>query len=131
MVAHAMRRLIATVLVISTAGCLAPIPVPSYPVFFGEASSQLDDPAKAAIAQAADAAKANPFRTVTVAGYADPAGSQQANTEESRLRTQAVADQLVADGVDATRIRRASHGATDFAATSQESRRVEITLGNP
>jgi outer membrane protein OmpA-like peptidoglycan-associated protein len=126
-----MRRILAFALAVSTAGCVQPVAVPSYPVFFTEWSSQLDDPAKQAIAQAADAAKANPFRTVAVAGFADPVGSPQANADVSRLRAQVVADQLVADGVSPTRIQHTAHGATDFTLSSQESRRVDITLGNP
>jgi hypothetical protein len=37
----------------------------------------------------------------------------------------------VADGVAPARIQRSAHGATDVKLTAQESRRVDITLGNP
>ena len=40
-----------------------------------------------------------------------------------------VADQLVQDGIPGSRIQRTGHGPTDFTATSQESRRVEIDVG--
>ncbi len=126
-----MRRYYALMAVLGTTGCVAPVPVPSYPIFFTELSSQLDDPATKAIAQAAEAAKANPFRIVTVAGYAAPTGSPQGSADLARGRAQVVADQLVADGVDRARIRRAAHGTTDFSQSSQESRRVDITLSNP
>jgi outer membrane protein OmpA-like peptidoglycan-associated protein len=126
-----MRRFFAITLILMTVGCVAPVPVPSYPIFFSEWSAQLDEAGTAAIARAADSAKSNPFGTVNVAGYAAPVGSAQANADMSQVRAQVVADQLVADGVDVARIKRVAHGATDFALTSQESRRVDIILANP
>jgi len=126
-----MRRFMAISMVLVSAGCVAPVPVPSYPIFFTESSAQLDAAGKDAIARAADSAKVNPFRIVTVAGYAAPVGSAQTNADLSQARAKVVADQLVADGVDAARIKQVAHGATDFALSSQESRRVDITLATP
>ena len=53
---------------------------------------------------AADWAKKHPDMPVIVASYADPYGSQKANADFTRLRTQAVVDGLVANGVLASRI---------------------------
>jgi outer membrane protein OmpA-like peptidoglycan-associated protein len=100
-------------------------------VFFEGSSAQLDDAAKGVVAGAADWAKRHPAMPVVVASYTDPYGSQQANSDFTRLRAQAVIDGLVADGVPAARIQRRDMGATDFKLDPQESRRVEITIGQP
>ena len=68
---------------------------------------------------------------VTVSGYADPEGSQQANIAMSRTRAQVVADQLVRDGVARRRISMTAHGPTDYTLSSIESRRVEIAIASP
>jgi outer membrane protein OmpA-like peptidoglycan-associated protein len=47
----------------------------------------------------------------------------------SELRAQVVVDQLVTDGVPARSIGQVGHGSVQFALTSQESRRVEISAG--
>jgi outer membrane protein OmpA-like peptidoglycan-associated protein len=47
----------------------------------------------------------------------------------SDLRAQVVVDQLLSDGVDAKRVRQRGHGSVQFALSSQESRRVEISVG--
>jgi len=46
----------------------------------------------------------------------------------SDLRAQMVVDQLQADGIDPKTIRQRGHGSVQFALTSQESRRVEISI---
>jgi outer membrane protein OmpA-like peptidoglycan-associated protein len=68
---------------------------------------------------------------VQVVGFADPAGSPQANVELSHLRAQVVSDALVAGGIPGSRITLQARGATSFELTSQESRRVVITIGTP
>ena len=73
----------------------------------------------------------HPTAPVAVIGYADPEGSPQANRELSRTRAQQVADSLIADGVPKQRVTVTAHGAIDFAMSSQESRRVTISLGAP
>ncbi len=126
-----MRRLVGLLALVCLAGCVAPAPGPAqkYLVFFSEWSASISDTAKETIKAAADTAIANPTLPVTVAGFADPTGSAQANIDISRLRGQVVSDQLVADGVDPARIVHSAHGATDFTLTSQESRRVDIGIG--
>ena len=57
-----------------------------------------------------------------------PTGSKQANELLSDLRAQMVVDQLQTDGVDPKRIRQRGHGSVQFALSSQESRRVEISI---
>ena len=68
---------------------------------------------------------------VVIVIYADPYGSQQANASVTRSRGQVVFDGLVADGVPPTRIERRETGSVKFQMDSQESRRVEIIVGNP
>ena len=99
-------------------------------VYFEQWSAALDQPAHSAINAAAKRAQEHPDQIVTVAGYADPQGSQQANIEMSRARAKIVADQLVQDGVSRQRIRLSAHGATDYSLSSIESRRVEIAVGS-
>jgi OOP family OmpA-OmpF porin len=127
-----MRR-VAWLFLFAIAACTAS--VPSAPqrfiVFFQEWSAAIDPQAVNAINGAAQWAKDHPAAVVTVIGYADPTGSAAANEYMSRVRAQVVADQLVTDGVDRTRIVLGARGATDFTQTSQESRRTEIAIGGP
>ena len=125
-----MRRF-ACLLVLALAACTVPATAPPHKVvvFFQEWSAAIDKPAAGAITEAAQWAKEHPADAIKVAGYADPTGSALANDYMSRTRAQVVADQLVADGVDRSRIIIAAHGSVDFTLTSQESRRVEIAVG--
>jgi outer membrane protein OmpA-like peptidoglycan-associated protein len=66
---------------------------------------------------------------VRLLGYADPEGAPAANRALSAARAQAVADQLVAEGVARSRIRIEPRGETPYADATQESRRVEIRIG--
>jgi outer membrane protein OmpA-like peptidoglycan-associated protein len=133
-----MRRLI----LLAAALCLAipamaqtPAPAQAPPadrafvVFFQEWSAALDDSAAKVITDVAAIAKANPGHPVIIRGYADPTGTARANALISALRAELVANQLVADGVDASMVEQRALGATDFALNSQESRRVTITVG--
>lgn len=104
-------------------------PAQKFVVFFQEWSARLDDSALAVISRAGDYAKVNPGVAVHVEGFADPTGSRKANALLTDLRAQVVMDQLQADGVPAVRIQGRGHGAVHFALSSQESRRVEISLG--
>jgi len=120
--------LIAALLLLSAAA-IAAGPAPHVVVFFGSWSAKLDDPAMKAIQGAADWAKQHPDKPLTVIGYASTVGGTQANDDLSKLRAQMVSDTLVADGVAAARIRRHAMGAVDYTLDPQETRRVEIALG--
>ena len=98
-------------------------------VFFQQWSAALDDNAQDVITHAADLAKTQPTAVVHVNGFADPTGSKRANELLTDLRAQMVADQLQSDGIDPKRIRQRGHGSVQYALTSQESRRVEISIG--
>jgi outer membrane protein OmpA-like peptidoglycan-associated protein len=97
-------------------------------VFFQEWSAALDDAAQSVISQAAEWLKSHPGNVAHVNGFADPTGSKRANELLSDLRAQMVVDQLLTDGVAANHIRQRGHGSVQFALTSQESRRVEISI---
>jgi outer membrane protein OmpA-like peptidoglycan-associated protein len=131
-----MRRLTAICLVAMMSIALhgahseaADAPTQKLVVYFQEWSAAFDDSALASIAKAADYAKAHPGLPIRVAGFADPTGSKQANVLMSQLRAQVVVDQLITDGVPARSIGQVGHGSVQFALTSQESRRVEISVG--
>jgi OOP family OmpA-OmpF porin len=127
-----MRRVAIATLFALLAACTPPGPAaPPHKVvvFFQEWSAAIDPAANAAISAAAQWAQQHPDTRVTVTGVADPTGSVQANHYLSLTRAQVVVDQLVADGVAASRISMDALGATNFALTSQESRRVEIAIG--
>jgi outer membrane protein OmpA-like peptidoglycan-associated protein len=102
-----------------------------YIVFFSGSSAQLDDAAQAVVVGAAGWAKKHPNMPVVVASYADPYGSEKVNADFVRLRAQAVVDGLVANGVEASRIQSREVGPVKFQSEPTESRRVEITVGNP
>jgi outer membrane protein OmpA-like peptidoglycan-associated protein len=126
-----MHRRLAIAMLLTLGACVMPAPGQRFVVFFTEFSAQLDEPAKGAISGAADWSKQHPMLEVHVVGFADPVGSPQANIDLSRLRAQVVSDALVASGVPVASIKREARGATSFTLTSQESRRVEITVGTP
>jgi outer membrane protein OmpA-like peptidoglycan-associated protein len=127
-----MRRALAIALLLTLGACVMPAPPGQrFVVFFTEFSAQLDEPAKLAIAGAANYSKQHPAFPVQVVGLADPTGSPQANVDLSRLRAQVVSDALVAGGVPVAGITRQARGGTGFTLDSQESRRVEITVGAP
>ena len=104
-------------------------PGPDYVVFFTPFSADLDDGAKGVIADAGHAAQTASGHRVVVAGYADQAagGSSAVNQTLSKLRTQVVADGLVAQGVDRRRIVLRPKGAIG-GDPGLESRRVAIEI---
>jgi outer membrane protein OmpA-like peptidoglycan-associated protein len=125
-----MRRLFSLGLLVSLGACALVEPTGQrYVVFFRGSSAQMDDSADGVLVGAADWAKKHPDMPVIVASYADPYGSQKANADFTRLRAQVVVDGLVADGVLASRVQRQDIGSVNFQSDSQESRRVEITIG--
>ena len=127
-----MHRLFSFGLLLSLGACALPEPSGErYAVYFKGSSAQIINSAKDVVVGAADWAKRHPDMPVIVASYADPYGSQKANAAFTRLRAQAVFDGLVANGVLANRIERREIGSVNFQFDSQESRRVEITIGHP
>jgi outer membrane protein OmpA-like peptidoglycan-associated protein len=127
-----MRRLVGVGLLLSFGACVLLEPSGQrYVVFFQESSAQMTDSGRAVLVAAADRAKRHPNAPVVIVIYADPYGSQPANAGITRLRGQVVYDGLVTNGVPPTHIARRETGSVNFQLDSQESRRVEIIVGNP
>ena len=109
-------------------GACATATVPRYVVFFTAFSTDLDAAAKAVVLDAAGAARAVPTSFVTVSGWTDRAGTPEDNQHLSANRAQAVANELIRDGVAQGRIVVRPRGQTG-GEPGVESRRVEINVG--
>ena len=126
---HRLGLLLLLSLTVASSAGADETPGRKFVVFFQEWSAAVDEPAQAVIRQVSEWVKSHPGEKARVDGFADPAGSRAANILLSDLRAQVVIDQLVSDGVDPQRIVRRGHGPVQFALSSQESRRVEISIG--
>ena len=84
------------------------------------------------LADLARSVAAMPDINVQLDGYADERGDSDYNLELSRQRVEFVRDQLVAAGIDASRIRLAAHGEVPAQDTTPDSyaleRRVSLKL---
>ncbi|SON53335.1 OmpA family protein [Vibrio tapetis] len=75
-----------------------------------------------------------PQSNVTVTGHTDSSGSAKFNQQLSEKRAQAVADYLVSEGVDSSRIKVEGEGeaspiaSNKTAAGKEKNRRVEVTI---
>lgn len=126
------RRVVAAGLGLALLGCsYGPDPDRriDFVLTFPPASTTLDTAAGSILARAAAAAKAAPDLDVVVAGYADASITPESNQIASRLRAQAVADALLAQGVARARITLAPRRAIG-ADPGTESARVEIRIGS-
>ncbi|MBD0276169.1 MAG: OmpA family protein [Acetobacteraceae bacterium] len=111
------------------AGGGARVQGPTPVVFFTGESAALGPEARAAVAQAAERARARPGAPVVVRGLAAPGGSPGFGRALSEARARNVADALVAAGVSPDRIRVEPRGPVPYEAMQLESRRVEIAIG--
>jgi len=93
------------------------------------ARKDLDQVAHALAAQPADT-------TFQVEGYTDDTGSPKQNDQLAQRRAKAVADHLIQNGIDPSRIHVVSHGENDPVANNDSAegraanRRVEIVVEN-
>ncbi len=126
-----MRRLVTGLALLALSACAQQPPDQVFPVFFNDFSSGLDSTGIAIVANAADVAKKFPRLAVKVTGYADSAGSAQADIDISRARADAVANLLQRDGVDPARISRSAVGTPPNSQPGVERRRVEIDIDAP
>jgi outer membrane protein OmpA-like peptidoglycan-associated protein len=101
---------------------------PKYVIFYSPWSSTLDQNGLSVVAGAADLALKQPDSTVQVVGFASTVGTDDANQAISEARAQAVEAQLIADGVDASRVTSMARGATTYQFSPLEARRVEINV---
>lgn len=102
-------------------------------VFFGPASSALDDEDRATLDAQARWLARFPNLRITVEGHADERGTREANLALGERRANAVRDYLAAHGVDAARITTISFGkerpedpATGEAAWARNRRAVTV-----
>ena len=101
---------------------------PKYVIFYSPWSTALDENGLSVVAGAAELALKEPASTVQVVGFASTIGTDADNQTLSEARAQAVESQLVADGVDASRVTSVARGATTYQFSPLEARRVEINV---
>lgn len=106
-------------------------------VYFAHGKSTLNDEARASIAAAAQEYQRTGSARISVRAHTDTSGSDAFNQELSERREQAVADELVSQGVPQSAITGEALGETDLAVQTgdgvreAENRRVEIALEQP
>lgn len=112
----------------------APAPARSYLVFFDWDKATLTDRARAIIKEAADSSTRVQYTRLEVNGYTDTSGTPQYNQGLSVRRAQAVAGELVRDGVPRNAITIQGFGDTHLLVSTgpgvrePQNRRVEIVI---
>ncbi len=112
----------------------APAPARSYLVFFDWDRADLTERARQIIAEAAQNARRVATTRIEVSGHADRSGAPQYNLALSRRRAEAVAEELVRQGIRRDEIGLSFFGEsqplvpTADGAREPQNRRVEIVL---
>jgi outer membrane protein OmpA-like peptidoglycan-associated protein len=96
-------------------------------VTFATGSSDLDDNARAELAELAGVLRRYPSARIEVVGYADPEGDEAANQTLSRQRAEAVRAALSEAGAAGSAVSLAAEGETGAAAT-RANRKVEVRV---
>ena len=113
----------------------APAPARSYLVFFDWDRADLTDRARQIVAEAAQNSTRVQYTRIDVNGYTDTSGSARYNQGLSVRRAQAVAAELVKDGVPRQAITIQGFGETHLLVPTgpnvrePQNRRVEIIIG--
>jgi hypothetical protein len=105
-----------------------------FQVFFGFDSATLDAQGRQIVAQAAEEYRRGGQTQVTVTGHTDTSGSAAYNLELSQRRAEAVAAEMIRQGVPATEIETIGRGEEDLLVPTADgvreprNRRVEIVM---
>jgi outer membrane protein OmpA-like peptidoglycan-associated protein len=103
-------------------------------VVFETGGYELSEDAKTRLDVVVHAARQNPARTLTIAGFTDDTGRAETNRELSQKRANAVKAYLEGQGIASSRIFSEGRGESNPVASNDttegraENRRVEITL---
>jgi outer membrane protein OmpA-like peptidoglycan-associated protein len=104
------------------------------PLNFETGSTQLTAESKPTVDELADILRANPSASITVQSFTDDTGTMAGNQTLSTARSEALKAQLVAKGVDASRIDTIGLGQSEPTAPNDtntgraENRRAEIVV---
>lgn len=101
---------------------------PEARVYFETGSDALSNEAQAALAQAADAARADGSKSVLISGFHDASGDAAQNAELAKKRAMAVRHALEANGVIPDRLVLDKPALTTGSADAREARRVDVRL---
>lgn len=104
-------------------------------VYFSSGKADLSDNSQAQISNIITLLKLFPTATVKVGGYTDNTGDAAVNKRVSTERAKTVADQIIAGGIDASRIESEGYGAEHFVCPANDTdeckaqnRRVDIRI---
>jgi outer membrane protein OmpA-like peptidoglycan-associated protein len=132
-----MRWFLGLPLIVSLTACAALTGEPAghrFPVFFTPMAATLSSGADGVVSAAAEFANRYPDKAVTLEAYAAPPGHHYVEAADiDVMRASAVTAQLVADGVNETRISSIAKGAVQpmVPMSKIEVRRVDIIVGSP
>jgi outer membrane protein OmpA-like peptidoglycan-associated protein len=97
-------------------------------VYFETGSDALSNEAQAALASAADAARADGSKSLLISGFHDASGDAAQNAELAKKRALAVRHALEANGVTPDRLVLDKPALTTGGADAREARRVDVRL---
>ncbi len=97
-------------------------------VYFEEFSADLSGDATRTVTEAAKSFRDNAARAIRIEGRASATGSVEVNKKLAATRTQIVADELVKDGIERSKLRQVDIGETGSNDPSVAERRVDIVL---
>lgn len=104
-------------------------------VYFGSGKSDLTGNSNDQIKNIVELMKAFPSSTVKIGGYTDNTGSSETNMKVSGERAKTVADQIIAGGIEASRLESEGYGTQHFVCAANDTkecqaqnRRVDIRI---